>query len=183
MNADFFSAETLSRVARDDDRVGADMQSVVRSSKAVLASCPIEQLEERAHGASLEPVGHRCRHAYDTLGALVRRNDESRDGARKVTARLYAEGRVTLSEVAELLQLPTPDAIVFLEEHGYARPLDVIRLSDDERAKRYAAMRADRRSRNGKAPDEARPLVVRNVVASQRIEGVDARPWVRLDES
>ncbi|HEY2510253.1 MAG TPA: hypothetical protein VGI39_05335 [Polyangiaceae bacterium] len=75
------------------------------------------------------------------------------------------------------------DAVAFLEDHGHARPLEALRLTDEERARRYAAMRADRLARCGARPDDAGRLVMRNVVASQRIEGVDARSWLRRKES
>jgi hypothetical protein len=68
--------------------------------------------------------------------------------------------------------------IFLLEENGFQRPLDVIRLSDEERAEILRKMRTDRLQRGG-VPEYCKDLVDRDVIASERIEGVDARPWIR----
>ncbi len=177
-----FSAEVLERVPNDNDRAPPDMQGVLREGNATLAACPIEELEEVSRRLSLEQVGHRCRHAYDALTALLRRNDPSCDRARKVIGLAYSEARLSLAEAAAAMQLSLPDAIVFLEEHGYARPLKSIELAEEFRTARYEAMRRDRFARAGAVPHDAPSLVVRNVIANQRIEGVDARRWVRRDD-
>jgi hypothetical protein len=182
-NKHFFSRRLLSSVPHDEDRIARDMTVVVHASKATLIGCPIEKLETVAQKLSLEALGHRCRHAYNMLGALVRRNDTSCDGSRKVIGRAYSQGRLTLGEAAEAMALPVVDAVAFLEEHGYARSIEHIRLSDEQRNARYAAIRADRIARRGRRPDDARSLVDRNVIASQRIESVDARRWLPRDES
>jgi uncharacterized phage-associated protein len=96
----------------------------------------------------------------------------------KQVGRGYAHGRFSLGDVARLLKMSRPDAVVFLETNGYARPLSKIALSDDERAVKLAAMREERLKRNGK-PVDSRDSVKRSVIATQHLEGVDARPWMK----
>lgn len=74
--------------------------------------------------------------------------------------------------------MPRTDAVAWLEEYGYARDLDAGALTPDERSARYARMRQDRVARKGE-PAFDQQLVTRDVIASQRIEGVDARLWLQ----
>ena len=53
-----------------------------------------------------------------------------------------------------------------------------IRLDEDARSRILALMEQDRRARGGR-PAYDRAYVQRDVIASERIEGVDAREWVR----
>lgn len=65
-----------------------------------------------------------------------------------------------------------------LEDHGYRRSVEGLRLSEEAKQQRLAAIREERRARNG-APGALPDLVRREVIASQRIEDVDARPWLK----
>jgi hypothetical protein len=85
---------------------------------------------------------------------------------------------MSLTDVASVLQLEIVDAIMLLESRGYDRQLEQIALSDDERRSRLEAMREDRLQRQGRF-DFSQEDVARDVIASERLEGVDARPWVR----
>ena len=91
---------------------------------------------------------------------------------------IYAEGRASIDEVASMLARDVPDVVALLEERGYRRTIDELRLSDEERASRLAQIRDERISRQGE-PREDRSLAARDTIASQRIEGIDARPWLR----
>jgi hypothetical protein len=95
--------------------------------------------------------------------------------------RAYAEGRLSLNEAANLLSMPRPDAVAWLEENGHARDLKVIALTPEERERRLARIRVDRLERNG-APAASKQITTRDVIATQRIEGVDARPWLQANE-
>lgn len=89
----------------------------------------------------------------------------------------YALGERTVEELAEILQLPIADTVALLEEHGYSRPLAQIALTERTRSDLYARLREHRRTRSGKLSADPN-RVARTVVASQRIEGIDARPWM-----
>jgi hypothetical protein len=94
-----------------------------------------------------------------------------------LVGRLYAGGDLEIYEAASLLDRTVPDAIALLEEGGYARAIDKIRLGAEDRHAILARVRADRERRAGRpAPSEER--INRNVIASERIEGIDARAWL-----
>jgi hypothetical protein len=156
--------------------VGVEVAALVRSVRALLAFWPIDALETTGQAQGLAELAHRCRVAYDDLTSFVRRNDPAQDAAAKVIGRAYAEGRLSLPEAAAVLRLAPSDAVAFLETHGFCRSLETIALPGEERQSILARIRADRLKRDGKPAGTA--LVARSVVATQRIEGVDARPWV-----
>ncbi len=118
--------------------------------------------------------------AFDGLTAFVRRHHEPARGAITADGHAYAEGRVSVDEVAAMLGLTVPDAVAQLEAHGFRRSVEALRLTDAERAERLAAIRAERIARGG-VPRSSPDLVNRDVIASQRIEGIDARPWLARD--
>ncbi|MEX2204871.1 MAG: hypothetical protein WEF50_01430 [Myxococcota bacterium] len=68
----------------------------------------------------------------------------------------YAKGRISVDDVAKLLEL--------------------ISMSPDDQALTYQPMRVDRLSRGGgfvPTPE----MISRDVIASERIGGIDARAW------
>lgn len=113
---------------------------------------------------------------------MARRHGMVAEDRWRSVGRAYAEARVSLVEAATLLGLDVSDAAAFLETWGFARPLDAIALDESRRASIGARLRADRLARGG-SPSEDEALVRRAVVASQRIEGVDARPCLSGPET
>src|SRR5262249_10818025 len=99
-----------------------------------------------------------------------------------IVGREYARGALHLNEAAALLKADPIDVVVLLEARGYVRSVERITLEDDERTQLYARMRADRLSRAGKF-DPTPEQIARDVIASERIEGIDARPWLRPESS
>ncbi len=87
----------------------------------------------------------------------------------------YERAELSIDELAQRWSLDVPDAVARLEELKIARPSSVLRLSEEARRQRLAKLDADRLARRAGI---ARPqdLVRRSVIASQRIEGIDARP-------
>jgi hypothetical protein len=178
-NADWLPKHAAGAWIHADQPPGTDLAVMVRSVDSLLTFCPIEMLEsieEVARANALADLGHRCRVAYEGLQAFVHRNNSRHDAGARVVGRAYAEGRLSLAEVAAVLRVSSSDAVAFLETNGFCRSLETIALPDDERQRILAKIREDRLKRGGK-PD-ATALVARSVIASQRIEGVDARPWV-----
>jgi hypothetical protein len=115
---------------------------------------------------------------YWALEGFVRRNDPRRQESLKLIGSKYRAGLLTVQEAAILMGKHPSDIVLLFEEYGYCRSMEVIALAPDERAQRLDKMRADRLRRQGK-PQYAREQVVRDVLASERIEGVDARSWIR----
>jgi hypothetical protein len=91
----------------------------------------------------------------------------------------YAAGTAALDDVCKILDVSISDGVALLEQFGYARPREHIALSDAQRDEMFASLRASRLERAGR-PHASLPRIVRDVVATQRIEGIDARPWIAL---
>jgi hypothetical protein len=159
-------------------RLQVSLEPIASAVRSLLALCPIAQLEARAARLDVAPVGHRCRVAFDWLRAFVRRADPAVDRQALTIGIAYSDGRLNVSEVARLLRIPTMDAVAWLEEHGHCRSLEKFSLTDSERAAAFAALRRDRIHRGGR-PDRSGRLVARDVAATQRIEDIDAREWLR----
>ena len=87
----------------------------------------------------------------------------------------YRGSKKSAAELATDLDIDLADILAALDEAGVARSLEENRLSPEERAARLAAL--DRRVASG-APTVDEALVRREVLSSQRIETVDARPWL-----
>jgi hypothetical protein len=178
-SADWLPKHAAGAWTHADQPPGTDLAVMVRSVDSLLTFCPIEMLEsieEVARANALADLGHRCRVAYEGLQAFVHRNNSRHDAGARVVGRAYAEGRLSLAEVAAVLRVSSSDAVAFLEASGFCRSLETIALPDDERQRILARIREDRLKRAGKP--EGTALVARSVIASQRIEGMDARPWV-----
>ena len=152
--------------------------SFVRAVSSLLEFCPINELETIGRYLGQHELGHRCRLSYNWIRAFVRRHTPGAAETFHILGRAYAESRLTLDETAHLLCMPRPDAVAWLEEHGYARKLDGIVLDPDQRAHLYGRMRTERLARGGEPVIEPN-LVARSVIASQRIEDVDARRWLQ----
>ncbi|MBX3466179.1 MAG: hypothetical protein KF878_04685 [Planctomycetes bacterium] len=150
--------------------------ALIHAARALVSAVPIETLLSVGHLVGDPELAHRCRMAHGALKAFLRRCDPSVKASTRAAGRAYAQGRITATEVALLLDLTPSDAVALLEEQGFHRPIGVIELTDADRAERLAKIREDRFARRG-APASSSDLIDRDVVASQRIEGVDARQW------
>jgi hypothetical protein len=153
---------------------------LVRRIRSLLDICPIDDLETHASKTGLENYGHRCRVAFEGLKGFVLRNDPRQQAKAAVVGREFQRGSLSLDEVGTLLNLSPGDAAAYLEERGYWRPIDLLRLTDEQRDVRLEAIRADRLRRSGRLPF-SREAIARDVIASERIENVDARRWIQRD--
>lgn len=160
-------------------RVALDvpLDKIVRDFQIVLAGCPIDMADKLGHLTGMAEQSHRCRIAYAIMQGFVRRNSPDLMEGVRIMGRAYSTGRLSLDEVSHLLGMSATDALFLLEECNYARSSDVIRLKDEDRNDALRRIREDRRARAGRPIDDP-ALVVRDVVSSERIEGVDARAWV-----
>lgn len=150
--------------------------ALIHAARALVSAVPLETLMSVGHLVGDPELAHRCRMAHSALKAFLRRCDPSVKASTRAAGRAYAQGRITATEVALLLDLTPSDAVALLEEQGFHRPIGVIELTDADRAERLTKIREDRLARSG-ASAPSNDLIDRDVVASQRIEGVDARQW------
>ena len=155
-----------------------DWSQMVRSFDAVVAECPIEGLEDLGAKAGEPNLSHRARNAYDALRAFVRRHDPARAEVMRIVGEQYRHGHIRLSDAARLLGMSRSDAVFELEQDGFIRPPSAIELTEEDREAAYRRLRQQRLERTG-APVVDPGLVERDVIASERIEGVDARAWIR----
>jgi hypothetical protein len=156
------------------------LEALVRAMNSILATCPIERLEQIAAAHHIEALGHRCRVAYDGIKAFVLRNGSSEKDQIVVLGHAYVRGSLSIDDVATLLKIHPVDAVALLERHGFNRRLEQIALDDSRRAQILSRMREDRLTRAGE-PDWTNESIARDVVASERLEGVDARRWIPRD--
>lgn len=153
--------------------------ALVRASRSLLEACPIDGLERMAAARGLESWGHRCRLAYDGIQAFVLRSDPREHSRLRIVGEQFTRGLLSLAEIETLLSLDRVDVLQLLQSHGYQRPLAQLELSPQERADRLAAMRRDRLARAGNF-EFTHEDVARDVIASERLEGVDARRWIPI---
>lgn len=148
------------------------LQELVSAVSRRLAAIDLEAMVSLSHQVSAELGAHERGHELWSLAdrltsAVLRLQSELGDRFAEAV-RLYRQGHVEVSEVARLLGWP-PEKVAFeFERLGVARTLDAIRLTPEARAVRLAQI----------AKTRARPspsLARRDAIASQRIEGIDAR--------
>lgn len=164
-------------------KVPAEMPSappfaaMARMIRSMIVACPISELESDAVNVAMEPWGHRCRVAYDGIQAFLLRSDQGEQDRASIVGRQYARGELSLEEVGRLLELHPVDAVALLEALDYVRGTDAIRLKDDDRNRLLERIGRDRLRRSGVTP-ASRESIARDVIASERIEGIDARRWI-----
>jgi hypothetical protein len=143
----------------------------------MVQTCPMSVVDAMIGIADEPELAHRFKTAIAAAQSFVRRHTDSEGKRIRVAGRAYEEGRLSLVELSGILGLPSSDAIFVLERNGFCRDATVIRLSDDERSQLLARLASTCTAAEPTA-EKIRDLVPRLVVASQRIEGVDARPWI-----
>lgn len=170
-------ADELSRVNAEASHGELFPEAAVSMSAAsIVESCPIQQLERAAAARGVPERGYRCRVAYDALRAFLARGQDDR---LRIVGRVYAEGGMTVDEVASVLKVTTEDAAALLQEHGFVRSLEATRLTEGQRARIFSNMRADRLGRGSEPPPFDEHEARRDAIASSRIEDIDVRPWLR----
>ena len=155
-----------------------DWSQLVRSFDAIVAECPIERLEAIGQRLDEPRLAHRARSAYDALRAFLRRHDPERAEVMRIVGEQYQRGNIGIREAARLLHMSTSDAVFELEQDGFSRSPEQITLTEADREATYQRLRQRRLLRVESAAVDS-DLVERDVIASERIEGVDARAWIR----
>lgn len=155
-----------------------DWSQLVRSFDAIVAECPIERLEAIGRRLDEPRLAHRARCAYDALRAFVRRHDPERAEVMRIVGEQYQRGNIRIRDAARLLGMSTSDAVFELEQDGFSRSPEQITLTEADREATFRRLRERRLLRVEPAAVDS-DLVERDVIASERIEGVDARAWIR----
>lgn len=164
--------------ARDPSApVGDHLVTMVSLAKTMVSSWPIDVLERVGHSLGVGELAHSLRLGHAWLNAFALRHSSGDNRALRAAGRAYSESRLTLEEVALILGGTVPDALAWLDANGFGRGVDAMRLSDEARALAFSRLRADRLERGGR-PVFDQQFVARDVIATQRIEDVDARPWI-----
>jgi hypothetical protein len=151
------------------------LEDFTRTVRSFLELCPIEWLEQIGHNQHLEHLSYRCRRAFDALTSFVFRVDRKSQPRLQLVGSLYAKGEISLAQAAVLLEQKTSDTIALLEQANFVRDQAAVVLSNEQRIQLLGQIRAERIARQGAVqfdPD----LLYRDVIASERIENVDARP-------
>jgi hypothetical protein len=153
------------------------LDSLVLAVSSLVGAFPVKELVDLATKVALQEVGARTQVAHDGLGRFAKRNDPLTDQRLRIVGPDYATGHLSLQDVTHALATSEQDAVALLEEYGYARPLEHFALTEEKRSAHYGALRQARLQRMGKP--HARPTdIARDVIATQRIEDIDARPWI-----
>jgi hypothetical protein len=158
------------------------MATLTRRVRSILDACPIEEIEKAASVLSSEDWGHRVRIAYDGLRAFLFRTDQQCQEQLRIAGGAYSRGHISVEEVAKLLAIHPVDALALLDQAGFQRPIELIGLDSKVRSVILDQMRADRLHRAGRFEPSAE-RISRDVVASERIEGIDARRWIPREGS
>lgn len=159
---------------RSPDQLEDDLLGVASSA---VAFCEMKDIDDVAESIGRRDLAHRCRLAREWLRSFVFRRGAPQAEQIKAAGHAYAQGRLSIQEVATVIGVSVDEALILLEQYGYFRAGDAVRLLPDERKKVLSRLRAERLARDG-APSLDRSLVVREVVSSHRIEDLDARPWL-----
>lgn len=145
-----------------------DLASQAERVEWLLGSPDLKVVEANTMRFTLE-VRVRFEAMMAALKAAVARIRRHSDQHRLV-GRLFQQGAINAAEVADLLRVPVPDALVFLDEGGYRRETKDIAPDRAAILERLARAR-ERGDRWWEAPE----LVRRSAIATQRIESIDAR--------
>ena len=152
------------------------LELILQTVRAVVEGCPIDAIERLGAAHSAQTWAHRARFAYEGLKSFCFRMDPKCQEVLRIVGRQYVAGYLSMDEASKLLELDSVDAVALLQQGGYFRPIDRIELTEDARAEVYRRIREARLSprRTPTAED-----VARDVIASERIEGIDARRWIQ----
>jgi hypothetical protein len=169
------SAPTYGPAAPEDLR---DLKAqVVASAGEFLRSFPLAEACRFARESHQDAIAHRIQTGAEHVRAIYNRLHAPTSPQFSIAAVAYANGSIEMDVAAKLLGLSRSDLAAALEDHGFARPPEVVALDDAHRTAILSRLRAERMKRSGK-PHLDSDLVARDVIATQRIEGIDARRWL-----
>ncbi len=156
------------------DQMGREIQ---HSAAEFLRSFPVAVVCDLSRAMGEEALAHQIQVGTEQLSAIYRRMHVPESEQFRIAAMAYAKGAIEIDVAANLLGLGRADLLAALEVNGFTRSPEIIALDDVHRNAILGRLRSDRLQRSGK-PSLNRDLLTRDVIASQRIEDVDARRWL-----
>lgn len=138
----------------------------------------LKRFAEEAAELKIEAECARCERALQQARGVLARSSLRENELLRVFGRQYVAGEVEISGVAAALGVSKPRAIALLEAHEYWRVPTAMTPKDIKA--RLAKVREQRLA--GHRPSATGEGVARSVIASQRIEGVDAT-WLMPEDS
>ncbi len=155
---------------------------VVRSIRAILESYPQRDLAEAAVESGKMGWKRRADNAARHLRLFLLRHDAEMHQRADMLGEMYQIGRMDIPEIAALLHESVGDTVALLEQRGFARDLGQTIFTQRDRSARLRSIRLDREVREAlPGRSDFSRYVDRAVIASERIEGVDARTWLIQD--
>lgn len=150
---------------------------VLASAGEFIRSFPLSEACRFARESNQDEIAHRIQTGAEHIQAIYNRLHAPTSPQFSIAAVAYANGSIEMDVAAKLLGLSRSDLAAALEDHGFARPPEVVTLDNAHRTSILARLRAERMKRSGR-PHLDSDLVARDVIATQRIEGIDARRWL-----
>lgn len=157
----------VSPAADGDLQVERVREVFSRHVLASLAAFPAEEVKALTSQLDDAETAHRIFQDAQKLAGIARRADDIWSHRFKDAGALFLEGRIEIADLARLWGRAPEEVAAEFERLGFVRSLEAIELGEAERNRRLAQI-----SRAGAV---SRALVARDVIASQRIEGIDAR--------
>lgn len=152
---------------------------IVREIRGIVEAYPADELLIAAQASGRPEWARRAEAAIRSLRLFLMRNDADIHQRVDMFGELYQIGRLDIPQIAALLRESDGDTIALLEARGFSRRIDAIPLDDLERSAKLRSIRIDRIRRAAKQDGQLFPHYVdRSVIASSRIEGIDARAWL-----
>ncbi len=132
-----------------------------------------ELFADQARTVDAPELVDRVERTLSGIEAVLRRVNPVLAEQMKVFGPAFEQG-LTVSGVARALGVSKHEALDLLDLHGYARKSP---LEGKAREEALAKLRRDMHRRGGK-PEFPKELTADSVIASSRIEGVHAEPWI-----
>ena len=131
----------------------------------------LPELQTLRDGAGLAGAKERTRLelVLVALGAFVSRQ-QANSPRHRIAGELFEAGKIDVAQVASILETSIPDALVFLDDNGYRRP--VSRQLEDQDA---VFANLERLQAAGTRWWDTPELARRDALSTQRIESIDAR--------
>ena len=161
------AASTLPVPASDDLQLDRLREVFSRHVLASLAAFPAEEVKALTTQLDDAEMAHRIFQDAQKLAAIARRADDVWAHRLNDAGALFLEGRIEVADVARLWGRAPQEVAADFERLGFVRQVETIELDDVERRRRLAQVT--------RSSGASRERIARDVVASQRIEGIDAR--------
>ena len=176
------SAPLLPRKSQTAMQITSEQRNVLESVLAVYGRYEASALRNMTHRESpwmaaadgdAIPTSHIESYFRGVLSGSVTTSEQRHRNALTVA---YLAGVVDAADVARALGIDVADVIVIFEEAGFARSLEVTALDDAARDELERKLSA---ARQNPMMYDTPQWIGREVIASQRIEDIDARTQVR----